>query len=145
MFDWEEKLEVIPHDPGCYLMKDKRGNVVYVGKAKDLKNRVRSYFQPSGDQRTFVEALPHVLGDIDVIITESDKEAMILENTLIKQHQPRYNVKLKDDKNFRVHYRLYMDSMDEAGKKLFFKCHEMYEGFVKYIPLPPGTQKLSKG
>lgn len=100
MFDWESKLEVIPHDPGCYLMKDKRGNVVYVGKAKDLNNRVRSYFQPSGDQRTFVEALPHVLGDIDVIITESEKEAMILENTLIKQHQPRYNVKLKDDKNF---------------------------------------------
>ncbi len=100
MFDWESKLEVIPHDPGCYLMKDRRGNVVYVGKAKDLNNRVRSYFQPAGDQRTFVEALPHVLGDIDVIITESEKEAMILENTLIKQHQPRFNVKLKDDKNF---------------------------------------------
>jgi excinuclease ABC subunit C len=81
-------------------MKDRRGNVVYVGKAKDLNNRVRSYFQPAGDQRTFVEALPHVLGDIDVIITESEKEAMILENTLIKQHQPRFNVKLKDDKNF---------------------------------------------
>ena len=52
---------------------------------------------------------------------------------------------MKDDKNFRVHYKLYVDSMDEAGKKLFFKCHEMYEGFAKYIPLPPGTQKLSKG
>jgi len=52
---------------------------------------------------------------------------------------------MKDDKNFRVHYKLYIDSMDEAGKKLFFKCYEMYEGFVKYIPLPPGTQKLSKG
>ncbi len=81
-------------------MKDKRGKIVYVGKAKDLKNRVRSYFQPSGDQRAFVESLPRVLGDIEVIITNSDKEAMILENTLVKQHQPKFNVKLKDDKNF---------------------------------------------
>lgn len=100
MFDWEAKSDVIPHEPGCYLMKDQRGKVVYVGKAKDLKNRVRSYFQPSGDQRMFVEALPRLLGDIEVIITASEKEAMILENTLIKQHQPRFNVKLKDDKNF---------------------------------------------
>lgn len=100
LFDWQAKLEVIPHKPGCYIMHDRKGKVVYVGKAKDLKNRVRSYFQTSGDQRAFVEGLPRVLGDIEVIITESDKEAMILENTLIKQHQPRYNVKLKDDKNF---------------------------------------------
>lgn len=81
-------------------MKDKRQKVVYVGKAKDLKNRVRSYFQPSGDQRRFVDSLPRILADIDVIITKSDKEAMILENTLVKQHQPKFNVKLKDDKNF---------------------------------------------
>ena len=100
MFDWAAKLEVIPHAPGCYLMKDRRGKIVYVGKAKDLKNRVRSYFQPSGDQRAFVATLPSLLGDIDVIITKSDKEAMLLENTLVKQHQPKFNVKLKDDKNF---------------------------------------------
>ena len=100
MFDWESKLEVIPHAPGCYLMKDGRQKIVYVGKAKDLKNRVRSYFQPSGDQRAFVGSLPLILGDIDVIITESDKEAILLENTLIKQHQPKFNVRLKDDKNF---------------------------------------------
>ena len=100
MFDWQAKLDIIPHKPGCYIMHDRKGKVVYVGKAKDLKNRVRSYFQASGDQRAFVRGLPNVLGDIEVIITNSDKEAMILENTLIKQHQPRYNVRLKDDKNF---------------------------------------------
>ncbi len=100
LFDWQSKLDVIPHQPGCYIMQDRKGKVVYVGKAKDLKARVRSYFQPSGDQRAFVDGLPRVLGDIEVIITNSDKEAMILENTLIKQHQPRYNIKLKDDKNF---------------------------------------------
>ena len=99
-FDWQTKLAVIPHAPGCYLMKDRRDKIVYVGKAKDLKNRVRSYFAAGGDQRRFVERLPQILGDIEVIITKSDKEAMILENTLVKQHQPRFNVKLKDDKNF---------------------------------------------
>ncbi len=99
MFDHEEKLTTIPHEPGCYIMRDKRGKIVYVGKAKDLKNRVRSYFS-SGDTRAFVASLPKVLGDIETIITANEKEAMILENTLIKAHKPKFNVQLKDDKNF---------------------------------------------
>lgn len=99
-FDYEAKLKLIPHEPGCYLMRDKRGKIVYVGKAKDLKNRVRNYFQTSGDPRPFVAALPRVLGDIETIITANEKEALILENNLIKAHKPRYNVQLKDDKNF---------------------------------------------
>ena len=99
-FDYEEKLDLIPSEPGCYLMKDRRGEVVYIGKAKDLYDRVRSYFQSSGDNRMFVERLPYILADIETIITANEKEALILENTLIKKHKPRFNVRLKDDKNF---------------------------------------------
>ncbi|MFU8803445.1 MAG: excinuclease ABC subunit UvrC [Bradymonadaceae bacterium] len=100
IFDYQAKLGVIPHEPGCYLMRDRRGRIIYIGKAKDLKNRVRNYFQVSGDSRPFVARLPHLLGDIETIITANEKEALILENTLIKAHKPRYNVQLKDDKNF---------------------------------------------
>ncbi|MBA2660817.1 MAG: excinuclease ABC subunit UvrC [Bradymonadaceae bacterium] len=101
LFDFTAKLAVIPHEPGCYLMRDKRGRIIYIGKARDLKNRVRSYFAlSSGDPRAFVKRLPYVLGDIEIIITANEKEALILENTLIKRHKPRYNVQLKDDKNF---------------------------------------------
>ncbi len=107
-FDYESKIEVVPHEPGCYLMRDKRGKIVYIGKAKDLKNRVRSYFRASGDTRAFVSRLPYVLGDIEYIITANEKEALILENTLIKDHKPRYNVQLKDDKNF-LSLRIDMD------------------------------------
>jgi excinuclease ABC subunit C len=107
-FDYESKIEVLPHEPGCYLMRDKRGKIVYIGKAKDLKSRVRSYFRASGDTRAFVARLPYVLGDIEWIITANEKEALILENTLIKEHKPRYNVQLKDDKNF-LSLRIDMD------------------------------------
>lgn len=100
VFDYEARLDLIPHKPGCYIMRDRRGRIVYVGKAKDLKNRVRSYFSASGDTRAFVARLPKILSDIETIVTANEKEAMILENTLIKAHLPRYNVQLKDDKNF---------------------------------------------
>ena len=99
-FDHKSKLEFIPHEPGCYLMKDRQGRIVYIGKAKDLKNRVKNYFQKSGDGRAFVRRLPNVLSDIETIITANEKEALILENTLIKMHKPRYNVLLKDDKTY---------------------------------------------
>ena len=99
-FDYKEALEKIPHEPGCYLMKDKRGRVIYIGKAKDLYDRVRNYFQQSGDTRAFVSRLPIVLHDIDFIVTNNEKEALILESNLVKEHQPRFNVELKDDKNF---------------------------------------------
>ncbi|AWV87814.1 excinuclease ABC subunit UvrC [Bradymonas sediminis] len=99
-FDYEAKIALIPHEPGCYLMRDKRSKIVYIGKAKDLKNRVRSYFRASGDTRHFVARLPYILGDIDVIITGNEKEAILLENTLIKEHKPKFNIRLKDDKNY---------------------------------------------
>lgn len=96
-----EKLESLPVSPGVYLFKDKAGVVVYVGKAKSLRSRVRSYFQDAtGDTRYFIPILRKVLGDLDTIVTSTEKEAAILENTLIKEHQPKFNVKLRDDKNF---------------------------------------------
>ncbi len=97
-----ELLEKLPTEPGVYLMKDKRGRVIYVGKAKSLKNRVRSYFHRSGDNRPFVKLLDRILADIETVITSSEKEALLLENNLIKQHKPRFNVRLIDDKNYLV-------------------------------------------
>ena len=98
-----QKLADLPAEPGCYLMKDRQGEVVYVGKASSLRSRVRSYFDAGrGDERAFVALLDELLGDIDVIVTSSEKEAILLENELIKQHQPRFNIRLRDDKDFIV-------------------------------------------
>jgi len=95
------KLESLPAQPGVYLFKDKKGVVLYVGKAKSLRSRVRSYFQEGGsDSRYFIPILQRTLGDLETVVTGSEKEAAILENALIKQHRPRYNVKLRDDKEF---------------------------------------------
>ena len=91
----------MPTDPGVYLMKDRKGRIIYVGKAANLKARVRSYFNRT-DTRDFVPLLGRILGDIETVITNNEKEALLLENNLIKQHQPRFNVKLADDKNFLV-------------------------------------------
>ncbi len=99
----EDSLARIPTSPGVYLMKDKKGRVIYVGKAKDLRARVRSYFR-GGDERPFVVLghLGRLIGDIETVVVNNEKEALLLENNLIKQHQPRFNVKLTDDKNYLV-------------------------------------------
>ncbi len=94
-----EKLTTFPGRPGVYLMRDKAGKVIYVGKAKDLRGRVRAYFN-SPDERSQVEFLVRRVDDIDVLVTSNDKEALILENNLIKQYKPRYNIRLKDDKSY---------------------------------------------
>ncbi|HXU64088.1 MAG TPA: excinuclease ABC subunit UvrC, partial [Polyangia bacterium] len=96
-------LEGLPAAPGVYIMKDGRGKPIYIGKAAILRNRVRQYFQPaSGDTRDFVPLLDGIVADIETVVTSNEKEALLLENTLIKRHQPRFNVKLTDDKNFLV-------------------------------------------
>ncbi|HTQ44859.1 MAG TPA: GIY-YIG nuclease family protein, partial [Polyangiaceae bacterium] len=97
----QQKLEALPAKPGVYLFKDKKGAVVYVGKAKSLRARVRSYFQDAhGDDRPFIPILQRTIGDLETIVAANEKEATILENNLIKEHRPRYNVKLRDDKDF---------------------------------------------
>lgn len=93
-------LNTIPKEPGVYLMKDKKGEVLYVGKAKDLKVRVKQYFVPGRDGRLMVPFLTSQIEAIETIVTFSEKEALLLENTLIKRYRPKYNVLLKDDKTF---------------------------------------------
>jgi len=94
----QNKLAVLPDEPGCYLMKDRQGTIIYVGKAKILKNRVRSYFTGSHDGKT--QRLVSEIEDFEYIVTSSDLEALILELNLIKLHDPKYNIMLKDDKTY---------------------------------------------
>ena len=96
----EEKLDRLPTEPGVYLMKDARGEVIYVGKAVNLRSRVKSYFGRSSDTRAFIPFLEGVLRDVETVVVSNEKEALLLENELIKRYQPRFNVLLKDDKNF---------------------------------------------
>jgi excinuclease ABC subunit C len=99
MSEIAEKLSNLPSRPGIYLMRDKAGKVIYVGKAKDLRARVRAYFNRS-DERSQIEFLVRRIEDFEVLVTANDKEALILENNLIKQYKPRYNIRLKDDKSY---------------------------------------------
>ncbi|MEG1370198.1 MAG: excinuclease ABC subunit UvrC [Carnobacterium sp.] len=94
----EHKLALLPNQPGCYLMKDKNGTIIYVGKAKVLKNRVRSYFRGSHDTKT--ERLVSEIADFEYIVTGSNIEALLLEINLIKKNDPKYNIMLKDDKTY---------------------------------------------
>ncbi|MBT2643045.1 excinuclease ABC subunit UvrC [Bacillus sp. ISL-41] len=92
------KLALLPAQPGCYLMKDRQGTIIYVGKAKVLKNRVRSYFTGSHDGKTL--RLVNEIEDFEYIVTSSDMEALLLEINLIKKYDPKYNIMLKDDKSY---------------------------------------------
>ena len=95
------KLDLLPSAPGVYLMKGRGGRMLYVGKALNLRDRVRQYFaEGSSDERAFVPLLGELLEDIEVVIVRSDKEAYLLENELIKKHRPKFNVRLRDDKNY---------------------------------------------
>jgi excinuclease ABC subunit C len=95
----EERLAAVPPRPGVYLLKDRHGKVIYVGKAASLRSRIRTYLR-GGDERSQVRFLVERLADFETIVTTSDKEALILENNLIKQYRPRYNIRLKDDKSY---------------------------------------------
>ena len=94
----KSKLELLPTSPRCYIHKDKNGTIIYVGKAKNLRNRVRSYFRGSHDTKT--EALVSEIVDFEFIVTESNIEALLLEINLIKENKPKYNIMLKDDKSY---------------------------------------------
>jgi excinuclease ABC subunit C len=96
----EHKLKTLPAKPGVYLFRDKRGDVLYVGKAKSLRPRVRSYFQAGHDARAAIQQLPERVEDIEVIVTQNEVEALHLEQNLVKRHRPPFNVRLRDDKSF---------------------------------------------
>ncbi len=100
-------LNTLPEKPGCYLMKDSAGTIIYVGKAINLKNRVRSYFHESADHAFKTRQMVKKIADIDIIVVNSELEALILEMNLIKEHRPFYNVRLKDDKRYpyiKIHW-----------------------------------------
>ncbi len=100
MSDLRDRVDALPAEPGVYLFRDGAGRVVYVGKASNLRARVRAYLRPEGDGRA---AIPHLIARIagvETIVTGNEKEALLLENTLIKRHRPRYNVRLRDDKAY---------------------------------------------
>jgi excinuclease ABC subunit C len=95
-----ERVATLPTDPGVYLFRDQKGGVLYVGKAQNLRARVRSYFVQGGDGRFSVHLLVPRIAEVEVVVTRNVKEALLLENELIKKHKPRFNVRLRDDKNY---------------------------------------------
>jgi excinuclease ABC subunit C len=96
----DDQLRTLPAKPGVYLFRDERGDVLYIGKAKSLRPRVRSYFQQSLDSRAAIRQLPERVEDIEVIVTQNEVEALHLEQNLVKRHRPPFNVRLRDDKSF---------------------------------------------
>ena len=95
-----QKVKNAPVDPGCYLLKNNQNKIIYIGKAKHLRNRVKSYFSSAKSHDPKTQSMVKRIHDIEYIITHSEIEALILENTLIKENKPRYNVFLRDDKTF---------------------------------------------
>ena len=96
----QRKLDTLPDGPGVYLWKDARGEVLYVGKANRLRSRVRSYFSADGSGSPRLQMLMRLVADLEVIVVQSEPQSLLLENNLIKEHQPRFNVRLKDDKSY---------------------------------------------
>src|ERR687888_157952 len=96
----DDQLRKLPAKPGVYLLRDDRGEVLYIGKAKSLRPRVRSYFQQAGPGRATIRQLPERVADVEVIVTDTEVEALHLEQNLVKRHRPPFNVRLRDDKSF---------------------------------------------
>ncbi|HLQ71032.1 MAG TPA: excinuclease ABC subunit UvrC [Bacillota bacterium] len=125
----KEKLAVLPAQPGCYLMKDKHETIIYVGKSKRLRNRVKSYFTGANDKKT--QRLVREIADFEYIVTTSEIEALILEMNLIKKYDPKYNVMLKDDKSYP-----YLKITDERHPRLLI-TRKVKKGKGKYFgPYP---------
>ena len=125
----QSKLELLPTSPGCYIHKDKNGTIIYVGKAKNLRNRVRSYFRGSHDTKT--EALVSEIEDFEFIVTESNIEALLLEINLIKENQPKYNIMLKDDKSYP-----FIKITNETYPRLIITRQVKKDGGLYFGPYP---------
>ena len=125
----QSKLELLPTSPGCYIHKDKNGSIIYVGKAKNLRNRVRSYFRGSHDTKT--EALVSEIEDFEFIVTESNIEALLLEINLIKENKPKYNIMLKDDKSYP-----FIKITNETYPRLIITRQVKKDGGLYFGPYP---------
>jgi excinuclease ABC subunit C len=130
--DIEKRIQLLPESPGVYLFKDLKGNIIYIGKAKSLRNRVRSYSQRVEEKDIKTRTLISKITDLDYLVTESEKEALILENNLIKKYKPRYNVKIKDDKNY-PYLRL---TVDEPCPRLIIVRRIKRDGSLYFGPYP---------
>ena len=123
------KLELLPDSPGCYIHKDKNGTIIYVGKAKNLKNRVRSYFH--GSHNTKTELLVSEIEDFEYIVTGSNTEALLLEINLIQENKPKYNIRLKDDKSYP-----FIKITDEPYPRLLITRQVKKDGGLYFGPYP---------
>lgn len=126
----KHKLELLPDSPGCYIHKDKNGKIIYVGKAKNLKNRVRSYFH--GSHNTKTELLVSEIEDFEYIVTGSNTEALLLEINLIQENMPKYNIKLKDDKS----YPFIKITVNEQYPRLMITRQITKDGAMYFGPYP---------
>lgn len=127
MFDLEQELKNLPSNPGVYIMHDKDGKVIYVGKAKILKNRVRQYFQKNSNHTPKVVAMVSNIAYFEYIVTDSEREALALECNLIKKYRPKYNILLKDDK----HYPYLKVTMNEEYPRIL-KVRKLFKDGAKY-------------
>jgi len=125
----KNKLALLPDQPGCYLMKDKNNKIIYVGKAKILKNRVRSYFTGSHDTKT--ERLVQEINDFEYVVTESNTEALLLEINLIQKNKPKYNIMLKDDKSYP-----FIKVTKERYPRLIITRKVLKDGALYFGPYP---------
>ncbi|NGX99207.1 MAG: excinuclease ABC subunit UvrC, partial [Candidatus Afipia apatlaquensis] len=132
MFDFKYQLKVLPDKPGVYIMKNFLGGVIYVGKAKVLKNRVRQYFQNSRNHSAKVRAMVENVAEFEYIVTDSEIEALILECNLIKKYRPKYNILLKDDK----HYPFIKITMNEDFPRIIITRRIEKDGAKYFGPFP---------
>jgi len=126
----EDKLKALPAKPGVYLFRDARGEVLYIGKAKSLRPRVRSYFQAGSDTRTAIAQLPERVADLEVIVTDTEVEALHLEQNLVKRHRPPFNVRLRDDKSFPY----IAVTVDDEYPRVMFTRERHRRGVVYFGP-----------
>ena len=121
MFDIQEELKKLPGKPGVYIMHDEKDAIIYVGKAVSLKNRVRQYFQASRNKGAKIDQMVTRIRRFEYIVTDSELEALVLECNLIKEHRPKYNTMLKDDKTYPF---IKVTVQEEYPRILFFQIHE---------------------
>ena len=131
----QAKLQLVPDKPGVYLFKDQGGKTIYIGKAKSLRSRVRSYFQSSRTVDTKTQVLTRHIADLDYATTDSEVEALILESTLVKKHKPRFNVNLKDDKAF-LHIKL---TVQEPFPRVLLTRRVLHDGALYFGPYLPAS------
>ena len=127
MFQIEEELKKLPARPGVYIMHDERDAIIYVGKAVSLRNRVRQYFQSSRNKGAKIEQMVTHIARFEYIVTDSELEALVLESNLIKEHRPKYNTMLKDDKS----YPFIKVTVQEAYPRVLF-ARQMKKDKSKY-------------